>query len=100
MGCIPSICIAIAGDTLEPGVFNPLRTIHFDPTDGGEAAALQRVLEAVHQLETNESARRIFFAQPALLPTADAWINAWCDNATALMRDALHRKGHRVLSNA
>lgn len=83
-----------AGDTLEPGVFNPRRIIVFDPSiEGGEAAALSRVLETIRLLEHNESFRAAWFAEPALLPTADAWATNWCETAAALLRSALTRKG-------
>jgi hypothetical protein len=64
------------GDAVEPGVFNPARILRFN----GSTAA---ITAAVARLESDAAAADAFFAQPALLPTAQAWVDAWCDRAAA-----------------
>lgn len=82
------------GDTLEPGFFNPRRIVEFNPNgEGGETVAIAHVKDVVQRLEGDENARAAWFAEPALLSTASSWIANWCDNATAVLRSALHRKG-------
>jgi len=89
-----------AGDTLEPGIFNPSRYIVFDPEhDGGDDAAAAHVVEQIKLLESNATAQERWFSQPSVLPAGARWLNEWCHNATDFFRKALLRKGHRVWPN-
>lgn len=92
-----SLISSPAGDTLEPGVFNPARLLIFDPDkEGNDTAATARVLEKIKLLESDEAARELWFSQPSVLPSANEWLTDWCRNASDLFRAALLRKGHRV----
>jgi len=59
-----------------PEVFNLKRVIVMHNKDVNASGV--PFLEAVVQLETNATARREFFAQPVLAPTAQAWVNGQC----------------------
>ena len=60
------------GDALDAGVFNPARVLRFNGSFAATAAAVAR-------LERDPAAAAAFFAEPALLPTAQAVVDAWCD---------------------
>ena len=64
------------GDAVEREVFNPARILRFNGSFASVAAAAAR-------LEASAAAADAFFAQPALMPTAQAWVDAWCDRAAA-----------------
>jgi hypothetical protein len=76
------------GDAVEPSVFNPARFLRFN----GSVAA---ITEAVAHLESNTAASDAFFSQPALLPTAQAWVDAWCDRAAAHFEKLVSRVDER-----
>lgn len=78
------------GDTpLDPQVWNPQRIMHFED---GQA---DQLLRQVAQLETNTTARLLWFGQPVLQPGAPAWLTAWCDRFRLLVAAALDRAALR-----
>ena len=60
------------GDSLERDVFNPARILRFN-------GSFSAVVSAAMRLETDAAAADAFFAQPVLMPTAQAWVDEWCD---------------------
>jgi hypothetical protein len=60
------------GDSLERDVFNPARILRFN-------GSFSAVVFAAMRLETDAAAADAFFAQPVLMPTAQAWVDEWCD---------------------
>ena len=77
------------GDALDSDVWNLARVLLFNGTNG---AAL---LAAMGALERSQEEARQWFAQPALAPTATAWLERWCDDAGALFAAAYQQLQER-----
>ena len=68
------------GDPLDSEVFNPVRVILFNGTDGAP------VLEAIRRLEEDAQFRQNWFASPILAAGADEWLSAWVTRAAGLFQ--------------
>lgn len=71
------------GDAIDTEVFNQARVIVFNDTNAAE------VLNTMRMLQEDKEFRSAWFARPVLAPTAGAWLEAWCQNASAIFRTAL-----------
>ena len=71
------------GDSpVEPGVINDARVLHW----GDAGVDAMRTLRAIN---SSVAAREAFFAQPVLLPGAQAWLEGWCADAGEMLARAL-----------
>ena len=70
------------GDAIDTEVFNPARVIVFNDTNADS------VLATIRRLQEDDRFRSAWFREPALAPTADAWLKEWCATAARYFRDA------------
>ena len=63
-------------------VFNPARVIEFDGVNTSSVVA------TALRLQEDAAFREAWFAQPLLVPGAEAWLERWLERTTALLRRA------------
>lgn len=74
------------GDPIDDTFWNPARILSLDVAAGNGTAS---VMARVERLETNATFRAEFFREPALQPSADAWVEKWSASAARLLRIAI-----------
>ena len=81
------------GDPIDDTFWNPARILSLDAAaDGnGGGGAAGPLMARVERLENNSAYRAEFFKEPALQPSADAWVERWSASAARLLRVAIRR---------
>ena len=79
------------GDPLLTEVWNPKRVLVMDDNLGIDAARapnLTSIIATAALLEESLVYREAFFSEPVLSPSAEQWMEAWCDAAESVLRKA------------